>query len=140
MPGLEARPAGRRHYWIKLIAGAVAAEIIAILLLVCLVAVFGPNDASSAQAYAEKLGRWVGPLAGGLLGFLGARWIARPLAANRVVYGSLFGVVMALIDVGLLLALHAPFEWILVISNAGKIIAATGGGRCANLVRPPTEF
>src|SRR6185503_16775192 len=68
-----------RIRWIKLIVGAVAAEIGAILILVCLVAVFGPHEAKADQVYAEKLGVWVGPLAGALLGFLGALWVARPL-------------------------------------------------------------
>jgi hypothetical protein len=119
------------RYWIKLIVGPVVAEIVAILILVCLVATFGPNDAGGAQLYAKKLGRWVGPLTGIVFSFLGALWIARSLATSRVLYGALFGVVMALIDVALLIAMRASFDWIFVVSNGGKIIAAIAGGLCA---------
>ena len=53
--------------WIRLIAGPIAAEVLAILILVCLVAIFGPRNQAQAQAFAEKLGAWVGPLAGVVL-------------------------------------------------------------------------
>jgi hypothetical protein len=120
-----------RIHWIKLIVGALAAEIAAILILVCLVAIFGPKEASAAQAYAEKLGRWVGPLAGTLLAFAGAFWVARPLATGHVVHGALFGFFMALIDVALLIGMKAPFEWVFLASNTGRFIAAIAGGACA---------
>ena len=67
--------------WIKLIAGAIAAEVLAILILILLVAIFGPRDQAQAQVYAEKLGVWVGPLAGIVLSFLGALWVSRGLAS-----------------------------------------------------------
>jgi hypothetical protein len=114
--------------WIKLVVGAVAAEIGAILILVCLVAIFGPKEANAAQAYAEKLGRWVGPLAGAALSFSGALWVGRTLAGGRLFHGVLFGSFMALIDTLLLVAMQPPFEWIFVASNAGKVFAATLGG------------
>ena len=125
-----------RIRWIKLIVGAVAAEIGAILILVCLVAIFGPQEANAAQVYAEKLGLWVGPLAGALLGFLGAFWIARPLEKDQLLHGALFGCFHALIDIALLVAMQAPFEWLFVVSDAGKIAAAIAGGVCAARIRP----
>ena len=124
-----------RIRWIKLIIGAVAAEIGAILILVCLVAIFGPHEAKAAQVYAEKLGPWVGPWAGALLGFLGSFWIARPLEKDHLLHGSLFGCLHALIDIALLVAMRAPFEWLFAISDAGKIVAAIAGGICAARVR-----
>ena len=114
--------------WIKLVVGAVAAEIAAILILVCLVAIFGPKEANAAQAYAEKLGRWIGPLAGTALSFIGALWVGRTLAGGHLVHGVLFGVFMALVDTVLLIAMQAPFEWIFVVSNAGKAFAGVVGG------------
>ncbi len=124
-----------RIRWINLIAGAGAAEIGAILILVCLVAVFGPQEAKAAQAYAEKLGPWVGPLAGALLGFIGAFWIARPLEKDQLLHGALFGCFHALIDIALLVAMRAPFEWLFAASDAGKIVAALAGGAWAARLR-----
>ena len=118
-------------HWIKLVVGAIAAEGAAILLLVCLVAVFGPKEAGEAQVYAEKLGRWVGPVAGAVLSFLGALWICRRLARGHLAHGALFGFLLAFIDVALLLVMRAPFQWIFVVSNAGKIIAGVAGGLIA---------
>jgi hypothetical protein len=112
-----------------------AAEIGAILVLVCLVAIFGPQEATAAQVYAEKLGQWVGPLAGAILGFLGAFLVARPLERDQLLHGALFGCFHALIDIVLLVAMQAPFEWLFVASNAGKVFAAITGGFCAALVR-----
>jgi hypothetical protein len=117
-----------RIHWIKLIVGALAAEIAAILILVCLVAIFGPNEASAAQAYAEKLGRWVGPVSGTILSFIGALWLGRALASSHLLHGGLFGFLMALIDAILLVAMQAPFEWIFVASNASKVFAGVAGG------------
>lgn len=125
-----------RIRWIKLILGAMMAEIGAILVLVCVVAIFGPQEAKAAQAYAEKMGPWVGPWAGALLGFLGAFWVARPLEKGQLLHGALFGCFHALIDIALLVAMRAPFEWILAFSDAGKIVAAIAGGACAARLRP----
>ncbi len=117
--------------WIKLIVGAVAAEIAAIVTLVGVVALFGPREASQAQIYAEKMGWWVGPIAGVIFSFIGAFWIARPAAAGPLLVGTLFGCLYALIDVALLIAMQASFEWIFVVSDAGKILAGVGGGLLA---------
>ncbi|MEO7932826.1 MAG: hypothetical protein ABIT76_06685 [Chthoniobacterales bacterium] len=117
--------------WIKLIVAAITAEVTAILVLVCLVAIFGPKEASQAQVYAEKLGWWVGPIAGTVLSFIGAFWITRRLANDHLVQGSLFGLIYSLIDVALIIAMQPPFEWIFVVSNAGKITAGVLGGLVA---------
>lgn len=118
-------------HWIKLAVGAVAAEAGAILALVLVVAIFGPNQAAAAQAYAEKMGPWVGPIAGAALSFLGAFWIARPLPHGQLVHGVLFGLFVALVDVALLVTMQAPFEWLFVLSDAGKIAAGIAGGMAA---------
>lgn len=114
--------------WLRLILGAIAAEIAAILALVCVVAIFGPNTAEAAQAYAQKAGRWVGPWAGALFSFIGAVWVGRSVESGKLIHGVLFGFLLALVDVVLLLAMRAPFEWVLVVSDAGKIIAGSIGG------------
>jgi hypothetical protein len=115
-------------HWTKLVLGAIAAEIAAILLLVCLVAAFSPNEAQAAHTHAEKLGRWVGPGAGSLFSFVGALWIARPLRSGQLLHGILFGCMLAFIDVLILVLMRAPFEWIFVASNVGKIAAGILGG------------
>ena len=120
-----------RIHWLKLILGAVAIEIAAVIVLVCLVALFGPNEASAAQAYAEKLGRWVGPIVGTLLSFAVAFWIARPLATGHLAHGALLGFFAAALDFAILLAMRAPFEWVIVASNTGKFIAAIAGAASA---------
>jgi hypothetical protein len=120
-----------RIRWLRLITGALAAEIGAIVVLVCLVAIFGPREAKAAEAFAQKIGPWVGPLAGALLGFLGSYWVARPLTKDQWLHGALFGGLHALIDVALLVGMRAPFEWLFVASDAGKVVAALAGGAWA---------
>ena len=114
--------------WIKLIAGPIAAEILAILILVALVAIFGPRDQAQAQAYAEKLGQWVGPLAGIVLSFLGALWVSRGLTSGHLLHGTLFGLLYAILDAAIIVAAQAPFAWIFVASDGGKLLAGIAGG------------
>lgn len=111
-----------------MIAGAIAAEITAILILVLLVAIFGPRDQAQAEAYAEKLGQWVGPLAGVVLSFLGAIWMSRGLTDGHLLHGFLFGLIYALLDAVLIVAMRAPFMWIFVASDGGKFLAGIAGG------------
>ncbi len=118
--------------WLRLLPAAIVAEIIPIVGLVALVAIFGPGDAAEAQDFAASLGAWVGPLGGALATFLLAIWVARPLAAAHVLQGGLLGVLVALLDAGLLVAGSAPFQWLFVISGVGRIVAGTLGGYLAH--------
>ena len=124
-------PITMRIRWIKLISGAIAAEVLAILILVLLVAIFGPRDQAQAQAYAEKLGVWVGPLAGIVLSFLGALWVSRGLTSGHLLHGTLFGFFYTLVDVALIVAAQAPFMWLFVASEGGKLLAGIAGGMVA---------
>jgi hypothetical protein len=117
--------------WIKLIVGPIVAEVLAILILVAIVAIFGPRNQAQAQVYAEKLGVWVGPLAGIVLSLLGALWVSRGLTTGRLLHGFLFGFVYALVDVALLVAGQAPFMWLFVASGGGKLLAGIVGGLVA---------
>jgi hypothetical protein len=114
--------------WIRIITGAILAEVAAILVLICIVALFGPKDQAQAQAYAERHGQWVGPLAGLVFSFLGALWVNRGLTSGHLLHGFLFGLVYALVDVGLLVAAQAPFMWLFVASDGGKVLAGVAGG------------
>ena len=115
-------------FWVRLVLGAVGVEITSILILVVFVAIFGPREIVAAQAFAEKSGVWVGPIAGALLSLTGAFLIARRLSASRVLHGALFGVCVVFVDVAILLAMRAPFAWILLVSNVAKLIAGYLGG------------
>jgi hypothetical protein len=99
-----------------------------ILILIALVATFGPSDPAIAQAFAERLGRWVGPVGGALCSFLAAFCVARPLTSGRKTNGAAVGVFLGVLDVVLLVANHAPFQWLFVVSNLGKILAGYIGG------------
>jgi hypothetical protein len=117
--------------WIRMIAGAIAAEVLAILILVCLVAIFGPKDYGQAQAFAEKLGAWVGPLAGVVLSFVTALWVCRGLTGGHLLHGFLFGLIYATLDAAIIVAMQAPFAWLFVASDAGKLLAGIAGGLVA---------
>ncbi len=117
-----------RILWLRLIIGAVLVEMSSVIALVVVVAVFGPNEATAAQAYAERLGRWVGPIAGAVFTFAGAFLMARRLPGRRLLHGALFGFFVALVDVAILVAMQAPFEWLFLISDVLKLAAGYLGG------------
>ena len=113
--------------WGRIVAAGLVAEIVPIVVLVGIVALFGPVEEAAAQAFAERQGRWVGPLGGavacGALGWWAARGGVRGLATGLAVGG-----VAAALDLGLILASGAPFEWLFAASNAGRVIAGALGG------------
>jgi hypothetical protein len=99
-----------------------------ILILIALVATFGPSESASAQAFVERLGRWVGPIGGALCSFLAAFYVARPLTSGNKTNGIAVGFFLAVVDVVLLVASNAPFQWLFVGSNLEKILAGYIGG------------
>jgi len=99
-----------------------------ILILIALAATFGPSDPAIARAFAERLGRWGGPIGGALCSFLAAFCVARPLTSGRKTNGVAVGVFLGVLDVVLLVASRAPFQWLFVVSNLGKILAGYIGG------------
>ena len=112
----------------RIVIAAVAAEVLAVLALVLLVALFGPSDVAAAQAYAERLGYWVGPLAGFGFCLLGGFWVARGLHTAQVPNGFALGLVVAGIDIGILVVSGAAFQPIFAVSNIGRVIAGSVGG------------
>lgn len=118
---------------------AVAIEATAVLILVLVVAVFGPAEPAAAEAYAQRLGYWVGPIAGFIL-CLGGGWlVARPLQERQVQRGALLGTMVAAIDVAILVAGGATFQPIFVLSNLGRIVAGSLGGLSASRTSELTE-
>jgi hypothetical protein len=96
--------------WGRVIIGGIIAEVAVILILIALVAGFGPSEPASAQAFAERLGRWVGPIGGALCSFLAAFYVARPLTSGSKTNGVAVGVFPAVLDVVLLVASHSLFS------------------------------
>lgn len=125
--------------WFRILPAAIVAEIIPIVLLVALVAIFGPGDSAEAQDFAMSLGAWVGPLGGALATFLLAIWVARPLAAGHVLHGGLLGLFVALLDAGILIAGSTPFQLLFVFSGVGRIVAGTLGGYLAHKRHTTTD-
>ena len=109
--------------WGRLVVGSVIAELTVIALLAVVVVIIGPHAPLADQVFAQNLGRWVGPIGGALVTFLGTLVIARPLSTDQVAHGLLLGGLLALLDITILVASRAPFEWIFVVSNLGKIVA-----------------
>lgn len=112
----------------RVIITAIAAEVLAVLALVLLVALFGPGEPAEAQAYAERLGSWVGPIAGFGTCVLGGWWVARGAAASPVLNGVSLGATVAAIDIAILVLSGATFQLVFAASNVGRILAGAIGG------------
>ena len=112
----------------RILAVAILAEILAVLTLVVIVALFGPSEPTAAQAYAERIGFWVGPIAGFIFTLIGGWWVAKSLANSRLLNGFVLGVIVASIDISILVLSGAEFMPVFVISNIGRIIAGSLGG------------
>lgn len=110
---------------------AILAEILGILSLVLLVVAFRPSDQTEVQAFAERLGFYVGPISGFLFCLAGGYWVARRASSSFLANGLATGVAAAVLDILIAAVAGAPFHWILIVSNAGRIIAGTIGGLLA---------
>lgn len=117
--------------YLQLVVAAFAIEIISVLILVILVAIFGPSDPQQAQEFAAELGYWVGPMAGFIFCFLGAYLLTKNLAQSRIPNGILLGLLVAIIDVSILLGSNAEFQLIFLVSNTGRIVAGSLGAYLA---------
>lgn len=121
----------------RLLALAVLIEASAVLVLVAIVAVFGPADPLASQAFAQRLGDWVGPIAGFLLCFGGGWFVTRRLSAGHVTRGLLLGALVATIDIAILAASGSGFRLLFVVSNAGRMVAGSLGGLVASRGKGP---
>ncbi|MEZ4588231.1 MAG: hypothetical protein R2909_17775 [Gemmatimonadales bacterium] len=115
----------------RVILIGIAAELLAILCLVALVALLGPSGPSEATAFAEKLGRWVGPIAGFLSCLAGGWLVARGLPTHHVANGLALGLFVMVIDVTLLASTGEGFEPVFLVSNVGRVVAGGLGGQLA---------
>lgn len=112
----------------RIVAAAVAAELLGVLALVVLVMIFGPSGVEAAQPFAERLGAWVGPISGFVLTLLGGYWVAKGASAKPVHNGFATGIAAAALDIVAALALGASMQMLLVVSNAGRIVGGSVGG------------
>jgi hypothetical protein len=120
----------------RTVIAALAIEGLGIALLFVMVALFGPNDGVAAQAYAERLGQWVGPISGAVLCLLGGWWLTRNLPSGHLLNGLALGAVVAATDIALLVLSGAAFQILFVVSNSARLVAgALGGGLASGALR-----
>jgi hypothetical protein len=116
----------------RIALATILGELAPILLLVVVVLIYETRgvDAQTRQAFAERVGMWLGPIAGAIstfgFGFLAARDADRPL-----LHGTLVGVAVALLDAVLTLATGAKFIPLFAASWAGRILAGVAAGLLA---------
>ena len=116
----------------RIALATIAGELTPILLLVVVVLIYETRgvDPQTRQAFAERVGMWLGPIAGAIatfgFGFLAARGTDRPL-----LHGTLVGVAVALLDAVIIFASGAKFIPLFGASWAGKILAGVAAGLLA---------
>lgn len=113
---------------VRILLAVIAAELVPILLLVAIVTAFGPPELGAAQRFAAQMGRWVGPVGGAICAYLAAYGIGRIAPERALSDGVIVGFCLVALDGIILFASNAPFEWLYVVSNFGKLVAATFGG------------
>ena len=91
--------------FVRIAIAVIVAEVLGILSLGILVDLFGPSDRAATQAFAERLGLWVGPISGFIFCLLGAFWVARRLSDAHLANGLALGVAASSLDVGFLIAM-----------------------------------
>ncbi len=129
--------------WARAVIAIFLAEAAPILALIIAVAVFGPHDAAGDQAFAERMGAFIGPIGGALFTFLAAFWATRILPSGKIAAGAAIGAGVVAIDALILVAGGVGFIWLFALSWAGRLIAGTAGGLLAGAVesedRRPNE-
>lgn len=126
MPGTNGIRMGR------IALATIVSELTPILVLVVVVLVYETRgvDPQTRQAFAERVGMWLGPIVGAIatfgFGFLAARGTNRPL-----LHGTLVGVAVALLDAVLTLATGAKFIPLFAASWAGRVLAGVAAGLLA---------
>lgn len=116
----------------RIIVTAIAIEVLSIVSLVAVVALTGPGERIAAQAYAQELGWWLGPLTGFVFCFLGGSWVAKHARNRPVAHGCAVGLVTAAMDVILLAASDPSFSPVFLLSNVGRVVAGALGGWVAS--------
>jgi hypothetical protein len=123
-----------RLRWGRIALAAVAAEILGVLVLVALVAVFGPPGFEVATPFAQRLGQWVGPISGFLLCGAGGYWVARGASRGPIANGVGVGIAGAVLDLATGFTLGGTLNLLAAVSNFGRIVGGALGGWLASRV------
>jgi hypothetical protein len=113
----------------RITLATIASELTPILLLVIVVLVYETKgvDPQTRQDFANRVGMWLGPIAGAIstfgFGFMAARGTDRPQ-----LHGTLVGVAVALLDAAIIFASGAKFIPLFAASWSGKILAGVAAG------------
>lgn len=126
MPGTEGIRFGR------ITLATIGGELTPILLLVIVVLLYETTgvDAQARQAFAERVGMWLGPIAGAIATFGFALWAARG-TDQPVLHGAIVGLAVAAIDAVLTMATGAKFIPLFAASWAGRLAAGIAAGLLA---------
>lgn len=118
------------------IIAAVAAEFLAILLLLVGVFVFVVSSAplSNGQGVrlAQEIAEWVIPLAGVVPCCLAGWWAGRKAETDATQQGVAVGIMAAILDIAFLAWLGAPFRFLSVIAAIGRVGGGALGGHIAS--------
>jgi hypothetical protein len=117
--------------WMRIVVGSLIAELLPIAALIAVVAAFGPGNAADARLFAERVGRWVGPISGFVATLAVGYWVARRAPQRPRGHGMAIGVGAMILDVSILLASSPPFDWVFVVSNLGRLLAGWLAGSLA---------
>ena len=126
MPGANGIRIGR------IALATIVSELTPILLLVVVVLIYETRgvDPQTRQAFAERVGMWLGPIVGAIatfvVGFFAARGTDRPL-----LHGTIIGIAVALLDAVLTMATGAKFVPLFAASWTGRLIAGIAAGLLA---------
>lgn len=123
MPGTNGIRIGR------ITRATIGGELTPILLLVIVVLAYETTgvDAQTRQAFAERIGRWLGPIAGAIATFGFSLWASRG-TDRPLLHGTIIGIAVAVIDAALTMATGAKFIPLFAASWAGRVIAGVAAG------------
>jgi hypothetical protein len=116
----------------RIALATIAGELTPILMLVVVVLIYETRgvDPQTRQAFAERVGMWLGPIVGAIstfgFGFWAARGTDRPL-----LHGTLVGIAVALLDAVLTMATGAKFIPLFAASWTGRLLAGVAAGLLA---------
>jgi hypothetical protein len=116
----------------RIALATIAGELTPILLLVIVVLIYETRgvDAQTRQAFAERVGMWLGPIVGAIATFAFGFWAAR--ATDRpLLHGTIIGIAVALLDAVLTMATGAKFIPLFAASWAGRFFAGVAAGLLA---------
>ena len=113
----------------RIALATIASELTPILVLVVVVLIYETSgvDPQTRQAFAERVGLWLGPIVGAIATFGFGFWAARRTDRPQL-HGAIIGVAVAVLDAVLIFASGSNFIPVFAASWAGKILAGVLAG------------